>query len=145
MRNFLTGSCLCGCITYHVAPPFVQFYHCHCSQCRKSSGTGHATNLYAKISNFSWTSSIEQITRYDLSPRKRFACVFCKICGSKVPYARDETLMIIPAGSLNDDLDIKPSVHVFWDSRATWDSSNDALGKFSERPDNWPLSSFESP
>lgn len=138
MNHSITGNCLCGIVRFTVKPPFTQFYHCHCSQCRKSTGTAHATNLYANIDNFSWISGIDNITRYDLQPAKRFACVFCKTCGSKVPYQRDKKLMIVPAGSLNEDPNQQPSLHVFWDSRAAWDNTHDYLPKFSERPEKWP-------
>jgi hypothetical protein len=139
----LEGSCLCGTIRYHVTPPFIQFYHCHCSQCRKSTGTAHGANLYAKRDNVSWVSGVENIVRYDLMPAKRFASVFCKTCGSKIPYPRDKELMIIPAGSLDSELTIKPSLRVFWDSRATWDNAEEALEKFSERPEQWPYYQHE--
>lgn len=139
MQNkVFTGSCLCGAVTYWVSPPFIQFYHCHCSHCRKSTGTAHSATLYAKLEHFSWVSGIENMTRYDLKPAKRFACVFCKTCGSKMPYQRDKALMIIPAGSLDAEPDIKPSVRVFWDSRAAWDNCEERLEKFSVRPENWP-------
>jgi hypothetical protein len=94
--------------------------------------------LYAKRENFSWVSGVENIGRYDLKPAKRFASVFCKTCGSKVPYPRDKELMIIPAGSLDSELTIKPSLRLFWDSRASWDNAEEILEKFSERPEQWP-------
>lgn len=136
--KILRGSCLCGTVCYSVSPPFVQFYHCHCSRCRKSTGTAHATNLYAPRKQFMWTSGQNNIVHYDVIPKKRFASVFCKTCGAKVPYPRDENLMIIPAGSLDDDPNVTPHVHVFWDSRASWDDTHDLLPKFSERPNVWP-------
>lgn len=55
----LAGSCLCGAVTCEVRAPFLQFAHCHCGRCRKASGTGHATNLYALPANFSWLFAAE--------------------------------------------------------------------------------------
>ncbi len=89
----ISGSCLCNAVRFTVKPPFIQFYHCHCSQCRKSTGTAHATNLYAKIVNFSWVSGIDNITRYDLQPAKRFACVFCKTRLLKLMFILNSQLM----------------------------------------------------
>ena len=62
----LTGSCLCGGVSYTVWAPFLRFAHCYCSRCRKATGTGHATNLYCSPQRFRWTSSEELISRYDL-------------------------------------------------------------------------------
>jgi len=34
----VTGSCLCGDVTYEVRLPFLRFVNCHCSRCRHASG-----------------------------------------------------------------------------------------------------------
>src|SRR5262245_6411753 len=44
----LSGSCLCRGVRYTVIGELQRFVHCHCSRCRKSTGTGHATNLFVK-------------------------------------------------------------------------------------------------
>jgi hypothetical protein len=36
----LSGSCLCGALHYSLTGEPVRFMHCHCSRCRKASGTG---------------------------------------------------------------------------------------------------------
>jgi hypothetical protein len=35
------GSCICGEIAFEVDGPFDHFLSCHCSRCRKSTGTAH--------------------------------------------------------------------------------------------------------
>ena len=40
----ITGTCLCGQIKFEVTPPFAGFRYCHCSRCRKASGSAHAAN-----------------------------------------------------------------------------------------------------
>ena len=57
------GSCLCGTVTFEVNPPFQKMAHCHCSRCRKGTGTGHATNLTVEPSQFQWLSGEGGITR----------------------------------------------------------------------------------
>ena len=42
----LTGSCLCGSVRYTVQGEPQRAFHCHCSRCRKATGTGHASNLF---------------------------------------------------------------------------------------------------
>lgn len=42
----LTGSCLCGAVKYEATGVATRFLHCHCSRCRKATGTGHASNLF---------------------------------------------------------------------------------------------------
>lgn len=53
-----TGSCLCGAIRFKstVDPQVVG--HCHCVDCRKSSGTGHCTHLVVPEAAFSVTGPV---------------------------------------------------------------------------------------
>jgi hypothetical protein len=45
-QSTLKGSCLCGVVKYEVTGEPSRFYHCHCSRCRKVTGTGHASNMF---------------------------------------------------------------------------------------------------
>ena len=52
----LTGSCLCGSVKYELEGKAERFYHCHCSRCRKATGTGHASNLLVTpLASLTWT------------------------------------------------------------------------------------------
>ena len=44
MTQPIQGSCLCERVRYQVTGPFEVFHLCHCSQCRRSTGTAHAAN-----------------------------------------------------------------------------------------------------
>jgi len=97
----LTGSCLCGGVSYEVRSPFLRFAHCHCSRCRKSTGTGHATNLYCSPERFRWLSGEELVSRYDFPSARSFATVVCKACGCPLPRrTRSGREIVVPAGSL---------------------------------------------
>lgn len=41
------GSCLCGAVAFKVRLPFHEFVNCHCSRCRKASGSAYAANALA--------------------------------------------------------------------------------------------------
>ncbi|RPH66319.1 MAG: aldehyde-activating protein, partial [Hyphomicrobiales bacterium] len=41
------GSCLCGDVRFEIAGDFEKFYLCHCSRCRKDTGSAHGANLFA--------------------------------------------------------------------------------------------------
>ena len=45
-QTTLSGSCLCGAVRYEATGEPKRFVHCHCSRCRKATGTGHASNLF---------------------------------------------------------------------------------------------------
>ena len=132
------GSCLCGAVTYRVRAPFKQFVHCHCQRCRKATGTGHATNLYAEPENFEWLTGEEFTARYDLPSAKSFATTFCRTCGSPLPHhTRSGRTIVVPAGSLDNGPGILPQVRIFWDSRAPWSGSADGVPTSSELPEWW--------
>jgi hypothetical protein len=131
----LEGSCLCGAVKYEVSGNPQRFYHCHCSRCRKSSGTGHATNLLMTDATLVFTSGESLLKQYKVPEAKRFTRQFCSRCGSSVARFVQETgAVVIPAGSVDGEIPVKPQARIFWDSRADWSCDGDALPRYSEYP-----------
>jgi len=131
-----SGSCLCGEIEYQVVGEAQRFYHCHCQRCRKASGTAHASNIMVKAESFSWLQGEDNLTRFNVPDAERFYSHFCSKCGSAMPRDVPELgAVIIPAGSLDHDVPIKPQARIFWDSRAQWSCENDGIKTFSEYPE----------
>lgn len=50
------GSCYCGEVNIKITGGIGSIIHCHCSKCRKSSGTAYATNGVVKADEFKITS-----------------------------------------------------------------------------------------
>ena len=131
----LSGSCLCGTVHYRVSGPWLRFVHCHCSRCRKATGSAHATNLFAHADNFQWTEGESEVHRYEPPTAARFSTSFCNKCGGRVPsVSRDAKTVNIPAGSLDEAPDIQPQARIFWGSRAPWSCDGDALARFEGAP-----------
>jgi hypothetical protein len=133
----LHGGCLCGAVSYEVSPPFQRMIHCHCSRCRKGTGTGHATNLIVEPAQLKWLSGEDAIARYELPTAKTFGKWFCSRCGSPVPRHSRSGKMVIPAGSLDEAPPIKPTDHIFWESRAPWGCVSGGLPTHDEYPKSW--------
>ena len=134
----LNGSCLCGAVTYQVRSPFLAFAHCHCSRCRKATGSGHATNLYVEPDQFDWASGRDSIVRYDLPSARSFATTFCRHCGSPLPHhTRSGRQVVVPAGSLDQVPEQAPQARIYWDSRAPWSCAGDDVPRYAELPDGW--------
>jgi hypothetical protein len=130
----LSGSCLCGAVRYTVSGEAQRFYHCHCSRCRKASGTGHASNLFVQGS-LTWNSGEELVRTFKLPEAARFANSFCEVCGSRMPRFIEKLGMVfIPAGSLEDEPDMRPQARIFLDSRAKWSCDESALPGFEQYP-----------
>jgi hypothetical protein len=122
-----TGGCLCGAVRYRLgAAPFVM-YHCHCSQCRRASGSSFATNLLVPTAAFEVTAGASALGSFESSPGKRR--FFCSRCGSPIYSASEATpnLRSLRAGTLDGDPGVRPSVHIHVDSKAPWIEIGDAL------------------
>jgi len=129
----LKGSCLCGAVKYEVSGEPARFYHCHCTRCRKATGTGHASNLFLQPGTLTWTAGTEQIRSYKVPEAKRFTNQFCATCGGRVPrQAAGTDIVMIPAGSLDEEAPIPPQARIFAGSRAGWSCTGDALPAYPE-------------
>lgn len=130
-----SGSCLCGSMQYSVSGEPTGFYHCHCSRCRKFSGTGHATNIRVDTQHITWNQGQSLIKSYKVPEAERFRNDFCGECGSPVPrYFREAGFVVIPAGTLDHDIEIKPEARIFYGSRTDWSCCDDELPVFEEYP-----------
>lgn len=129
------GSCLCGEVTYEIYGPFKMFQYCHCSRCRKSSGSAHASNLFVPPEQFKWTKGEKLLGRYEHPDAKYFASTFCKQCGSSLPWAvQGGKNIVVTAGTLDDDPGIRPMWNLFWKSKAAWFESTSDLPSHDEFP-----------
>jgi len=115
------GSCLCGSIRYRITGTPRVFNHCYCSRCRKSSGTGHASNIILKLDDAEWLQGEELLGRFKVPDAERFSTSFCTRCGSQMPRVRKEQgFAVIPAGTLDSDVPIQPTDRIMWGSKADW-------------------------
>lgn len=114
-----SGSCLCGAVKYEVSGEFENFFLCHCSRCRKGTGSAHAANLFINNATLTWLSGEDQIRAFRV-PDARHTRAFCAQCGSAVPQAGRQRV-IVPAGTLDSELDATPTAHIFTSDKAGWD------------------------
>jgi hypothetical protein len=127
-QSIMTGSCLCGAVKYEVAGEPKRFYHCHCSRCRKATGTGHASNLFIQPGVLRWLTGQEHIRTFKVPEAQRFTNQFCVICGGRLPrQPKDTDTVLVPAGSLNEEAPIRPQARIFADSRASWSCFGDEV------------------
>jgi Uncharacterized conserved protein len=131
----MKGSCLCGSVTYEITPPFKTFQYCHCSRCRKFTGSAYSPNIFVPPDQFLWTKGEDQLGRFEHPEAKYFATCFCKNCGSSLPWAvQGGVNIVVPVGTLDENPGIAPQRNVFWGSRPDWLVSDCELEKFDELP-----------
>ncbi|MBV7327815.1 GFA family protein [Chloroflexi bacterium TSY] len=119
----LKGSCTCGGIQFEIRGPFVGIGQCHCSKCRKETGTGSSTFMPVHGEQFTWISGENLVNDYDR----------CQACGSLAPdHNPRRDLYNIPAGLLDDDTGIQIVDHIFVGSKANWDIIGDSAPQHEE-------------
>jgi len=134
MSNRYAGSCLCGEVRFEIEGEFERFYLCHCEFCRKDTGSAHAANLLSSTATLKWISGADKVKQFDL-PATRHSKSFCVTCGSALPVSqRSLELLVVPAGSLNGEVPIRPNAHIFVSSKAGWDDALEKVPKFDGYP-----------
>lgn len=136
MKKEISGSCLCGKVTSTMKGPFKKFYQCYCDRCQKKTGSAFASLIFTSPDKITWQSGQACTKRFDLPEAERFSNCFCTECGSQVPYlSRDNAFLVIPAGYLNDDPEIRPEANIFWGERPCWFEEGGLAQKFEEYPE----------
>lgn len=131
--TYLTGSCLCGGVKIRVADHFQFVGYCHCSECRKWSGSAFATGGLVSAGDFEVISGEELVSCYRQSEETDLC--FCSACGASL-YSRKLKLgsYIVRLGILDDAPTQRPNVHIFAASKAPWFEITDQLAKFEQLP-----------
>jgi hypothetical protein len=142
--TMIKGSCLCGTVRYEIGGPFSSMMSCHCSMCRKHHGSAFATWLSAPMDSFQWISGEDALLTYQSSAQG--ARTSCRVCGSPVPITMPTiSLVLLPGGPLEGDIEIKPQAHMFVGSKAPWYEITDALPRHDEYPPELATPGLERP
>lgn len=126
------GSCLCGGVQYELDAELGEFGYCHCTSCRKASGSAHAANAPIDRQYFRLVSGAQVLREFESSPGKLRA--FCSRCGSPI-YAylvSSPEVIRIRLGSLDTPFGKQPRAHTFVSDKAPWEPIGDDLPQFPE-------------
>ena len=117
----IKGKCNCGSVTFEINTEITDVYICHCSICRRSTGSNGISVIVTSNKNFSWIKGKSHIKTWH-KPEHDWQTSFCEICGSNLPGKNDESRMYVPAGLvLEGDEGFKIAHHIWVDSKAPWD------------------------
>ncbi len=125
------GSCLCGNVTFEVEGDFESFFLCHCNLCRKDTGSAHAANLFSSSATLRWLSGENLVKIFDFQGSGHIKS-FCSECGSALPpnLQMGGKLLVVPAGSLDSELSLRPNAHIFNSDKASWDHDLEHIHRF---------------
>ncbi|KUJ18092.1 uncharacterized protein LY89DRAFT_37435 [Mollisia scopiformis] len=101
----LTGSCMCGKVTYSSSVLPSDLVNCHCQTCRRLSGAPFLTFGQFPVSAITWTSAtganaMKKMTYSDIADRTH-----CAECGSPISmtYKCEPEAISITAGTFDEE------------------------------------------
>lgn len=126
----LMGQCRCRAITYEVADEFAYALNCHCSNCRRATGSAFKSLAGIAIGKIGIVNGADSVM---LVGSEAEPYVHCRECGSLL-YAivQGGTHAHVTMGTLIDAPSIRPTHHIFVGSKAPWFEITDALPQYDE-------------
>lgn len=126
----LGGGCFCGAVRYRVADEFRYAANCHCSNCRRTTGSAFKPFAGIEWEKLAVTEGQDKLQLYGDALAHD---AHCGVCGSLLySRVRDGAYAHVAMGTLADDPGIRPSRHIFVGSKAPWFTITDDLPQFQE-------------
>ena len=126
----LDGKCLCGAVRYSVRDEFVYALNCHCSNCRRATGSAFKPFGGIEREKLSIVTGEDRLLTFgdDTGDDVR-----CKTCGSLLySVVREGTYVHVAFGTLVDTPSLTPTAHIFVGSKAPWFTITDHLPQHQE-------------
>lgn len=121
----LMGGCLCGAVRYEVEDAFRYALNCHCSQCRRATGAAFKPFGGIEAKKLRLVRGEQHVLRHGAELGHD---VHCAECGSLLySLVRNGSMVHVTYGTLTDAPTLRPTAHIFVDSKATWFTITDAL------------------
>ncbi|MGH7005305.1 MAG: GFA family protein [Alphaproteobacteria bacterium] len=126
--RMLAGKCLCGAVQYRVADEFAYAVNCHCSNCRRTTGSAFKPIAGIECEKFTVTRGRDGLLIFGSEAAQD---AHCATCGSLLySLVRAGTYVHVPMGTLVDAPSIRPAMHIFVGSKAPWFTITDDLPQY---------------
>jgi hypothetical protein len=130
---------MCGAVRFEVEPPLGAAGYCHCTRCRRRTGTAASPQARIDGAALRLTRGEDRVRAY--RPPRGFEKLFCGDCGSAL-FARnpaDPAQMSVRLGAFDGDPGVRPSWRQFVAYAAPWEPiPDDGLPRFDEgKPGPW--------
>lgn len=135
MSTTITGGCQCGAVRYESAGEPIVGAICHCDNCKKFSGTGHAVNMVVPAEDFTVTGALSTYS-YKSEAGSDMVRYFCPVCGSPV-YGHgsgNPAAVVLRVGGFDDPGVFEARVSLFTPLAAPWDMIDAGTAHFDAMP-----------
>ncbi len=125
MVTILTGQCGCRAVTYAVEDGFAYALNCHCSNCRRTTGSAFKPLAGIPIDRIRIVQGAAHVMTFGEGVTHD---LHCRVCGSLLySVVREGAWAHVAMGTLVDAPSIRPSAHIFVGSKAPWHDITDDL------------------
>jgi hypothetical protein len=120
----LGGECSCGAVRYLVDDAFRYALNCHCSRCRKATGSAFKSFGGIELEKLRIVQGATDTLRVGGEAHD----VRCRHCGSLLfSVVRRGKFAHVTFGTLVDAPTLRPTAHVYVESKAPWFEITDSL------------------
>lgn len=119
------ASCLCGSVRFSTKARPVYSAYCHCSECRKFSGSGHSAFIGVSFDQLNFNPGSEQYLGTYPKTQKT-TMVFCNRCGSSLmAHKLGSGMAHVRLGCIDTPVPLMPMAHLHCSSAALWETLPD--------------------
>jgi hypothetical protein len=127
--NRLSGRCLCGAVEFTLPDDLAYAGYCHCSDCRRFSGSAFSAFGGIDEARFSIVRGAELISHYPKTADTVLG--FCSVCGSSLYAKKPRRQMVhLRLGALDQTPSLRPQAHSYVGSKAEWFAICDGLPQY---------------
>ncbi len=130
-----SGSCLCGTVRFRATGPALFVAHCQCTDCRKTSGTGHATDAGFPSANVVIEGFLSGY-RSRSEAGNQILRSFCGYCGTKISTSNSAfpKEVALNLAAFDDPEALTPDTVYFTRSALSWDLIDPSLKAYQTQP-----------
>ena len=122
----LKGRCLCGDVEYSIPDNLIYAGYCHCSECRRWTGSPFSASGGVPTLDFKLTKGRDNLICYKKG--QHTLSYFCKSCSSMLyGDVEDYDMTFILLGTLDVSPSLKPQWHIYTGSKVEWYEITDNL------------------
>lgn len=130
-----SGQCLCGAVRIAIEGAPVRMAQCHCRDCQRASGTGHASNAIFPAADVVVTGETKSFT-VTADSGNAYTRYFCPTCGGRMygTHSGRPGMLIVHVGMLDDSSWFSPQIVLYTRSRPDWDITTTEVPCFEASP-----------
>lgn len=133
----IEGGCNCGAVRYRIEGLPLAVAACHCTRCRRQSGSAFSVNLVVLEAAMTVSGALSSFKDEDTTSGEPVYREFCGTCGSPIRslLSSPAGLVAVKAGTLDDAGSFAPYLHVFTRSKLAWFDIPASVPQFETNPE----------